>query len=158
MAENKRYKNVKIVRETTFKTYDVDRWAKMVVNAMQALGVWDAGYMVTVRLLATSLAVYQKAYLDVMRDGVTVEDITKDTAKIKVNPAEQVRLANLNAIEKYLNKLGLVPAINSKGLPLSALPDTENDSDSKDPILELQRAMQKYDIPVIHQHNRKPEA
>ena len=67
-------------------------------------------------------------------------------------------MANLNAIEKYLNKLGLVPAINSKGLPLSALPDTENDSDSKDPILELQRAMQKYDIPVIHQHNRKPEA
>lgn len=143
--EAKKKSTTLVSSDRYMKQQKTDAYAELIVAALKSAELYKPEKEPAIYMLATLLELYQKTRADIEKNGLTVENSTKTSIQTRANPSVAMNLSYANAIQKYLQQLGLSAAM------LRASDDEHGNREEREnsPLEALRRTIEENRAPVI---------
>ena len=143
--EAKKKSTTLVSSDRYMKQQKTDAYAELIVAALKAAELYKPEKEPAIYMLATLLELYQKTRADIEKNGLTVEASTKTSIQTRANPSVAMNLSYANAIQKYLQQLGLSAAM------VRASDDDHGNREEREnsPLEALRRTIEENRAPVI---------
>lgn len=143
--EAKKKSTTLVSSDRYMKQQKTDAYAELIVAALKSAELYKPEKEPAIYMLATLLELYQKTRADIEKNGLTVENSTKTSIQTRANPSVAMNLSYANAIQKYLQQLGLSAAM------VRASDDDHGGREEREdsPLEALRRTIEENRAPVI---------